>query len=109
MPPETQNRIKEINGEIKTLDNKKDKVTTNQILMALFGVMISVIGFLAVMQLSDIRDAIKDIKVFMVNQQIENVKNNGHLERLSEKDFQLQQQITENKQLIKELERYRIR
>ncbi len=76
---------------------RKDLVTTNQLIMTAFGILFSVIAWLGVLQLTDIRDAIKDIKAFMVNQQVENVKNLGTIEKLKERDDLLQKQLDDYK------------
>ena len=76
---------------------KKELITTNQLITTAFGILFSVIAWLGVLQLTDIRDAIKDIKTFMVDQRLENLKNNGVIEKLKEKDDSLQKQLNEYK------------
>lgn len=76
---------------------KKEEITTNQIILTAFGALISLIVYLGVMQLTDIKDAIREIKGFMVEQKIANEHNNGTIEKLQIKDAELQKQIDDFK------------
>jgi hypothetical protein len=81
-----------------------EKITVNQIILTAFGALISVIVYLGVLQLTEIKDAIKEIKTFMVDQKVENEKKNGVIESLKEKDVDLQKQ---NDDLKKQFDDYR--
>lgn len=94
------------NGEENRIDLKVLKVNTNQILVALFGTLITIIAWFALMVFSDMRDDIKTIKNFMVEQQIQNEKHNGVVESLKNADIELFKRIDDNKKSIDEIRKF---